>query len=143
MCPYAGKSKILFGSKSKALRFIAWNAEEITASHGYCPTRAYYCSGCGGWHVTSKEKYRSSRWELSHSIFEPDPLCRITAGIACMQQMLYNGEYAHCYAALQKTTGIYLNLPEKVRNDKQGKESKRMLLSIAERLSMEMATEAA
>lgn len=143
MCPYAGKAKILFSSESKALRYITWNAEEITATNGYCPTRAYYCSACGGWHVTSHEKkYRPSRWRISPSKFEPDPLCGITSGIARMQCMLHNGEFDLCYDTLQETTSSFLNLPEKERYDKQGKETKRMLLSIVERLGNAMISAA-
>lgn len=63
MCPQAGKTKMLFASQEKALRFIAWNAQEIAQETGRCPIRSYYCVSCGGWHVTSKsvDEYRNMR----------------------------------------------------------------------------------
>lgn len=45
--------KMLFESKSKADNFIKFNGEEIENQSGKAPTRSYYCSFCGGWHVTS------------------------------------------------------------------------------------------
>lgn len=45
--------KMLFESKSKADNFIKFNSEEIETQTGKAPTRSYYCSFCGGWHVTS------------------------------------------------------------------------------------------
>ena len=57
-CAYAGRPKLLFESKSKADNFIKRNAEEIAneSKTGKKPVRSYYCTACGGWHVTSREK---------------------------------------------------------------------------------------
>lgn len=55
-CSCCGKNKILFQDKSKADNFIKFNSESILAQNGYAPIRSYYCSLCGGWHVTSLEE---------------------------------------------------------------------------------------
>ncbi len=55
-CPFCGKNKFLFEEKNKALNFIKYNADVIESENGYKPIRAYYCSCCGGWHVTSQLK---------------------------------------------------------------------------------------
>lgn len=57
-CAYAGRPKLLFESKSKAENFIRYNADEIgdESKTGKKPVRSYYCTACGGWHVTSREK---------------------------------------------------------------------------------------
>jgi hypothetical protein len=52
-CRDAGRSKILFETEKKAMNFIKFNAEDIKAASGFCPTRAYFCIPCGGYHVTS------------------------------------------------------------------------------------------
>ncbi len=59
-CPACKRPKILFSTEKKALNFMKFNSEQIKKVSGYCPVRAYYCSTCGGWHVTSQEqpKYR-------------------------------------------------------------------------------------
>lgn len=143
MCPYAGKPKILFNSEAKALRFITWNADEIANMHGHCPIRAYYCSACGGWHVTSRGKrHQPGNWNSTMTIYESEPLCNVTTQIAKMLGMLHNGQYEPCYTKLEETIAIFLSLPSIVRNNKQGKETKRMLLSIVERLGKAMKTAA-
>lgn len=45
--------KMLFESKAKADNFIKFNSKEIKSLSGKAPSRSYYCSFCGGWHVTS------------------------------------------------------------------------------------------
>ena len=52
-CRECGRSKLLFETEKKALRFIKFNADEIEAEAGRKPERAYYCECCGGWHTTS------------------------------------------------------------------------------------------
>ena len=52
-CRECGRSKLLFETEQKALRFIKFNADEIEAETGRKPERAYYCVCCGGWHTTS------------------------------------------------------------------------------------------
>ena len=52
-CIGSKKKKMLVQSKSKADNFIKFNSEEIENQSGKAPTRSYYCSFCGGWHVTS------------------------------------------------------------------------------------------
>ena len=52
-CRECGRSKLLFETEKKPLRFIKFNADEIEAETGRKPERAYYCECCGGWHTTS------------------------------------------------------------------------------------------
>lgn len=52
-CIDANKAKMVFESKKKALNFIRFNAEEMMNEGKKVPVRAYYCSACGGWHLTS------------------------------------------------------------------------------------------
>jgi predicted transcriptional regulator len=54
-CAQCKKQKILFESEAKAKNFIKYNSEEILEESGVAPTRAYYCTSCGGWHVTHSE----------------------------------------------------------------------------------------
>ena len=56
-CPQCNRLKLQFESEAKALNFIRYNAEEIKEDAGYAPIRAYYCSACCAWHVTSREKH--------------------------------------------------------------------------------------
>lgn len=56
-CAQCLRPKMLFESKVKAQNFIKFNADEIMEETGLAPIRAYYCSACCGWHVTSQ--YRS------------------------------------------------------------------------------------
>lgn len=54
-CIDGGRTKILFETEKKAMNFIKFNADEIKAESGYCPSRAYYCIPCGGYHITSRK----------------------------------------------------------------------------------------
>lgn len=54
-CPIAYRPKMLFETEEKAMRFIRMNADQFD---GKVPIRAYFCNGCGGWHVTHRK-----RWE--------------------------------------------------------------------------------
>lgn len=51
-CSDCGRVKMLFPSEEKADNFIAFNAEKMTADGGKAPGRSYFCTACGGWHVT-------------------------------------------------------------------------------------------
>lgn len=53
-CIGCNKPKMLFESKKKAMNFIRFNAEDMEEKGGLAPVRAYYCSSCCGWHVTSR-----------------------------------------------------------------------------------------
>lgn len=55
-CPQCGRQKMLFQTEAEALRFIAYNGEDIRLESGFAPTRAYYCEACGGYHLTSQER---------------------------------------------------------------------------------------
>ena len=52
-CVGSRRSKMLFETKSKADNFIKYNREGILEENGRAPVRSYYCSFCGGYHVTS------------------------------------------------------------------------------------------
>lgn len=54
-CVGCNRPKMLFESKKKALNFIKFNAAEMEEETGMAPVRAYYCTSCCGWHVTSRE----------------------------------------------------------------------------------------
>lgn len=60
VCGNTRRLKLVFATEEKALNFIKYNAEDIKQQNGYAPIRAYYCTSCGGWHVTSKP-HRSRR----------------------------------------------------------------------------------
>ncbi len=49
------RQKMVFETEQKALRFIKFNAQKFDS--GVVPTRAYYCRGCGGYHLTHREDY--------------------------------------------------------------------------------------
>lgn len=58
-CPIIMRSKMLFETKQKAYRFITMNAENF--EEGHAPIRAYFCQGCGGWHVTHRKRWEDMR----------------------------------------------------------------------------------
>lgn len=59
-CPIIMRPKLCFETKEKALRFIEMNADEF---EGKRPVRAYFCAGCGGWHVTHRKRWEQIRRE--------------------------------------------------------------------------------
>lgn len=65
-CPQCSRLKLQFETKAKAENFIRFNAEDIKDATGYAPTRAYYCTACCAWHVTSHEKH--------HGTFSKEPV---------------------------------------------------------------------
>jgi hypothetical protein len=62
----------LFDSDKKAETFIKFNKDEILAEGGYRPQRAYFCSFCGGWHVTSiqEEIPKTKREEMLENLIK-------------------------------------------------------------------------
>lgn len=67
-CMECQRPKMLFDSKSKAVNFIKFNADEIKDENGIAPTRAYFCKACGGWHVTSRIRPISEREQIKKLI---------------------------------------------------------------------------
>lgn len=57
-CPIIMRPKMLFETKQKAYRFITMNADDFEEK---APIRAYFCQGCGGWHVTHRPKWEDMR----------------------------------------------------------------------------------
>lgn len=54
-CRDARRSKALFETEAKASGFIKYNRYAIKRQTGIAPIRAYHCTSCGGWHVTSRK----------------------------------------------------------------------------------------
>lgn len=67
-CMECQRPKMLFESKSKAINFIKFNADEIKDENGIAPTRVYFCKSCGGWHVTSRVHPVSERKKIRNLI---------------------------------------------------------------------------
>lgn len=67
-CLECKRAKMLFESKSKAINFIKFNADEIKNENGVAPTRVYYCKSCAGWHVTSRAQPVSERRQIRNYI---------------------------------------------------------------------------
>ena len=59
-CVACKRSKMLFETQAKADNFILYNKDEIEEENGKAPVRSYYCSLCGGYHVTSNPSERSA-----------------------------------------------------------------------------------
>lgn len=60
-CNLAGRSKMLFETEEKALRFLKFNTkDENDWKKHKVPIRAYYCSSCMGWHLTSHQNYNKT-----------------------------------------------------------------------------------
>ena len=57
-CPISMRPKMVFETEAKAMRHIQFNADDYKGST--VPIRAYYCTGCGGWHLTHKGKHKKS-----------------------------------------------------------------------------------
>lgn len=55
-CLGSRKEKLQFETEAKAERYIEFNRDTIADINGYAPSRAYYCTDCCCWHVTSKPK---------------------------------------------------------------------------------------
>jgi len=51
---------MLFETEKKAETFIKFNSDEIAEETGYKPERSYFCTYCGGWHIT-KERTKSAK----------------------------------------------------------------------------------
>lgn len=74
-CPIADRPKMVFENESKALNFIKFNGEGIEELNGYAPVRAYYCTGCAGWHLTHLGKKKNLDKRIKLSELRPrDPL---------------------------------------------------------------------
>lgn len=52
-CVDCDRTKQLFDSQYKAMRFIEFNSKSILEESNKAPVRCYFCSACGGWHITS------------------------------------------------------------------------------------------
>lgn len=67
-----GRKKMLFQSEEKALRFIRYNSTNIYQQAKHTPVRAYYCSTCCGYHITS-----SKNWEKCDNYCRTDSLIEL------------------------------------------------------------------
>ena len=59
-CRDCQRQKMRFQTEKEALRFIDFNADEIEAETGKRPIRAYYCSSCAAWHITSRLEWHDN-----------------------------------------------------------------------------------
>jgi hypothetical protein len=72
-CKDCGRSKMLFETEKKADTFLRFNSDEIEEEAGYKPERCYFCTYCGGWHVTSKKELAvKSRTEKILDLYEQE-----------------------------------------------------------------------
>lgn len=69
-CIDCNRRKQLYDTEAEANRYIEYNKDEIEAKNGYAPCRAYYCSCCGGWHVTSRESFVEAEKSPSDILIE-------------------------------------------------------------------------
>lgn len=53
-CISCHRTKMLFGTREKAINFIRFNREDYEENGIVKPIRVYYCKTCLGWHITSK-----------------------------------------------------------------------------------------
>ena len=67
-CYDCGRQKMLFADEKKAENFIRFHQDCDEFEKGYKPSRSYFCSVCGGWHITSKETYNEEYIPLSKQI---------------------------------------------------------------------------
>ena len=67
VCPICGRKKLLFETEKKALRYLEFNGEAIQREGE--TLRAYYCEGCGGWHITSKP-YKPSYDNMAQNLID-------------------------------------------------------------------------
>lgn len=58
-CNGCRRPKMLFESQQKADNFIKFNSATILEETGKAPVRSYYCTFCGGYHVTSNTSSES------------------------------------------------------------------------------------
>lgn len=52
-CMGCQRPKMLFETKSKADNFLKFNEKDFDKSAKGAPVRSYFCSFCGGWHISS------------------------------------------------------------------------------------------
>lgn len=69
-CIQCLRHKMLFESESKALNFINYNSDAVKEENGFAPIRAYYCSACGGWHVTHHKRDNDSIERKLNTVYD-------------------------------------------------------------------------
>ena len=68
-CPAIRRTKMLFETEKKALLFIEYNGHELEKDGKKAENlRAYFCSACGGWHITSKNLPVEKQEELDRRV---------------------------------------------------------------------------
>ncbi len=70
-CPCSQRPKMVFATKKEAISFLKFNANDIKERTGIKPVRAYYCTACGAWHITSKPQ-SSDQYDLIRRFGETD-----------------------------------------------------------------------
>lgn len=103
-CRDSIRYKILFPSLGKADNFLKFNMKTILEETGHAPIRSYYCSYCGGWHVTSKESYeRKSRTDIIIKLYQTEKFnARINVCLCRVRRLVEKEKY--CEAKYQLKT---------------------------------------
>ena len=108
-CPDCGRPKMLFETESKAKNFIKWNGEEID-SHGG-ELRPYYCPGCCGWHISSKEH------KNSYDHHTDDLISAYTRSVKAGETRLLGiSETLRFYDRTKAVIKIWDEMPKEVKN---------------------------
>lgn len=95
-CNDCGHTKMLFTEKSKADNFIKFNAEEMEEEGNKVPVRSYFCSTCGGWHVTSNpdaDSFANGSWyeHIIARITKTQPQCSGNSKMKELIQLALDG----------------------------------------------------
>lgn len=132
-CPYCDKPKMLFETGKKAANFIKFNAQEILEENGYAPVRAYWCSGCGGWHVTSHmTEFQILRNKVYGQILD------LELNIKEMDKALSFGHYDECNRLVQAAVRKYSEVPQGIYTERMA-QIKHKLTRILSELMQELA----
>ena len=91
-CIQCLRHKMLFESESKALNFINYNSDAVKGESGFAPVRAYYCSACGGWHVTHHKHDNDSIERKLNSIYDD-----VNNALGDLVNMIKNRDYDGVY----------------------------------------------
>lgn len=132
-CIAAKRIKMLFESQSQADNFIKFNKDEMEELGGKVPVRSYYCSLCGGWHVTSNpnaeyfETHRSYAEKKVDAIMEEKTLKSST----CMDPAYKKGKAFTENGLFDDAARTYLDGFHRYKGDTSRKDIADALLRLA------------
>lgn len=128
-CSSCRRQKILFKTQEEANLFIQYNKDEIGRTSDKVPSRSYYCSFCGGWHVTSidseKVGHLFERRDME-TIIRPDIIAKekkmtteiiklIEDRCRTIKNELYKGRFDYCKKQIVLCNSVLEDLAETVR----------------------------